>query len=165
MSKLVSENDICDETWFAIGGESLVTEVTDNHWNSASTFTLHKSCHTVSNLLRMYLHQSSAVRFAGYKVPHPTKADIELTVQTASPKPGTAVPDPASAVIFAIDSVLRDIETFDKLWTEVLPKTNAVLSRSTDDGLPAMPRSGAQQQQQQQQARGNYIDDDEVSRF
>lgn len=83
MSKLVYENDIKDENWLTLPGEVKVTEKADATWNSASNFVFFKEDHTVANLLRMKLHTNRQVRFCGYKHPHPTIHNIEMTVQTA----------------------------------------------------------------------------------
>ena len=40
--------------------------------------------HTVGDLLRIYLLKNKEVKFAGYRVPHPLDAILEVKVQTSS---------------------------------------------------------------------------------
>ena len=150
MSKLVAENDIKDENWLDLPGETKITEKDDVHWNSASQFVLYKEDHTLANLLRMKLHTNRNVRFAGYKHPHPTIHNIEMTVQTA-PVHQTAgvsgaisnqqggqdnavvqsllqqqsVPTPSDALLKALSECITDVEKFSELWEkEVCPKVD-----------------------------------------
>jgi DNA-directed RNA polymerase II subunit RPB11 len=131
MSRLVYENDIKDENWLTLPGETKIVEQPDAHWNSASMFTLHKEDHTVANLLRMKLHANSTVRFAAYKTPHPTLHIVEMTVQTAPVIDTTgntsggvaaasaaqpAVPTPAAAMQLAVDACIADVDEFTRLW-------------------------------------------------
>ena len=129
MSRLVAENDIKDEAWLTLPGDVKIVEQPDAHWNSASMFLLHKEDHTVANLLRMKLHTNQQVRFAAYKVPHPTVADIELVVQTAPISAAHAaaaaadaalggVPTPAEAVLTAIGQILADLDEFELKWEQ-----------------------------------------------
>src|SRR5688500_2471706 len=133
MSKLVAENDIKDEVWLTLPGETKVTEQPDANWMSASMFTLRKEDHTVANLLRTKLHTNNYVRIAAYKVPHPTFHDVEITVQTApinitsgattvdaagTAAGGGAVPTPAEAVLTALDECIADLNTFAVLWEQ-----------------------------------------------
>lgn len=154
MSKLVYENDIKDENWLDLPGETKVTEKADATWNSASNFVFFKEDHTVANLLRMKLHTNRQVRFCGYKHPHPTIHNIEMTVQTApvhatagagqaavsaagnNSNPDAAftfgmninapVPTPSEAVLLALSQCIADVDQFAALWEkEVAPKVDA----------------------------------------
>jgi DNA-directed RNA polymerase II subunit RPB11 len=113
MSKLVYENDIKDENWLDIPGERKVTESQDPKWASTSIFLIVKEDHTLANMLRMKLHTNRSVKFAGYKVPHPTVHNFELTVQTAATHQSAPVPTPAAALLQATNEVLADIDAFD----------------------------------------------------
>lgn len=132
MSKLVAENDIKDETWLQLPddrGDKLVKESPDAHWASSSTFTLYKADHTIANLLRMKLHTNNACRFAGYKIPHPTVANVELVVQV----PGG---EPCLAVLQAIDEIITDIDQFSAAWErDVAPKAAALDTKKSGDNV------------------------------
>ena len=149
MSKLVHENDIKDENWLTLsyGDESKVVEQPDAHWNSASQFMLYKEDYTVANLLRMKLHTNKLVRFAGYKVPHPTLHEVEFTVQTAPINSGTSanaqaqqsaagpVPTPGEAMLQAVNEVLTELDTFANLWEQ------NVMSKQTTTSSSQLPSS------------------------
>ncbi|SCP06259.1 DNA-directed RNA polymerases I and III subunit RPAC2, putative [Plasmodium ovale] len=47
-----------------------------------ATFCFENEDHTLGNCLRYILLQKEGVEFAGYTVPHPTQAEINLRIQT-----------------------------------------------------------------------------------
>ncbi|EUD65975.1 RNA polymerase Rpb3/Rpb11 dimerization domain-containing protein [Plasmodium inui San Antonio 1] len=47
-----------------------------------ATFCFENEDHTLGNCLRCILLQKEGVEFAGYTVPHPTQAEINLRIQT-----------------------------------------------------------------------------------
>jgi len=61
----------------------------DTKMANSSLFILPKEDHTLGNLIRMQLLRDSRVRFAGYKMPHPTVHDVHIKLQTmeASQRP------------------------------------------------------------------------------
>lgn len=65
--------------------------------------------HTLGNLLRMHMLQSDKVLFAGYKVPHPLKKEVEITVVPAGE---TAL----ESLHAAADSALAELEQFEQAF-------------------------------------------------
>eukprot|EP01041_Mallomonas_annulata_P013633 gene13633-28953_t len=59
-----------------------LTYTPDTKVPNAGMFELRKEDHTIGNLLRMQLLRDSAVRFAGYRIPHPLIFDVHVKVQT-----------------------------------------------------------------------------------
>jgi DNA-directed RNA polymerase subunit L len=49
---------------------------------NAGNFILAKEDHTLGNLLRIQLLRDPAVRFAGYRMPHPLVFDCHLRIET-----------------------------------------------------------------------------------
>ncbi|CRG95671.1 DNA-directed RNA polymerase I/III subunit, putative [Plasmodium gallinaceum] len=47
-----------------------------------ATFCFESEDHTLGNCLRCILLQKEGVEFAGYTVPHPTQAEINVRIQT-----------------------------------------------------------------------------------
>ncbi|CDU85129.1 hypothetical protein YYC_03001 [Plasmodium yoelii 17X] len=47
-----------------------------------ATFCFENEDHTLGNCLRCILLQKEGIEFAGYTVPHPTQAEINLRIQT-----------------------------------------------------------------------------------
>jgi len=59
-----------------------VTHETDTKMPNASLIVLHKEDHTLGNIIRLQLLRDKRVRFAGYRMPHPTINECHVKVQT-----------------------------------------------------------------------------------
>ncbi|KAL2000348.1 hypothetical protein VTN02DRAFT_3222 [Thermoascus thermophilus] len=98
---------------FVLGsGEKKVEVETDTRIPSSAIFTFNKEDHTLGNLLRSRLLQSSHVLFAGYKVPHPLVPKFELRVQTDGEI------TPKEAVITACHELVKDLGIFSREFTK-----------------------------------------------
>lgn len=116
---------------FVLGaGEKKVEVETDTRIPSSAIFTFNKEDHTLGNMIRSRLLQSSHVLFAGYKVPHPLVPKFELRVQTDGEI------TPKEAVITACHDLVKDLGILSREFTKEFELRKMV--------------GGAQQQQQQQ---------------
>ncbi|KAI4127964.1 MAG: hypothetical protein LQ347_004380 [Umbilicaria vellea] len=98
---------------FLLGdGEKKVTEAPDTRIPSSSIFTFNKEDHTLGNLLRSRLLQSSHVAFAGYRVPHPLFSSFELRIQTD----GTLTP--RAALVQACRDLVNDFGVLGREFTK-----------------------------------------------
>lgn len=79
---------------------------------SSAIFTFNKEDHTLGNLLRSRLLQSSHVLFAGYKVPHPLVPKFQLRVQTDGEV------TPKDAIIAACNDLVKDLGTLSREFTK-----------------------------------------------
>eukprot|EP00388_Colpodella_angusta_P047917 GDKK01074431.1.p1 GENE.GDKK01074431.1~~GDKK01074431.1.p1 ORF type:complete len:116 (-),score=18.90 GDKK01074431.1:65-412(-) len=79
---------------------------------NASLYRISKEDHTLGYLLQKKLHEDSLVKVAGYRVPHPTKHNIELRVQTGKDGSGREIPTPSAAVDKALDLIIVDLNNF-----------------------------------------------------
>ncbi|GET89805.1 DNA-directed RNA polymerase II-like protein [Leishmania tarentolae] len=111
---LISRNDITPDSLVDLPGDRKIVEQISNTMANSSLFKMEKEDHTLANLLRMKLHESPFVQIAGYRVPHPTKHNVELRVQTASNGTDAPVPAPKKALQDAIDGCLKDLELFEE---------------------------------------------------
>lgn len=92
---------------------------------NAGNFVLGKEDHTIGNLLRMYVSQfvfekisqfrrrrqllrDPAVRFAGYRIPHPLIFECHVKVQTMDPKVS-----PIKAFENALDDLCKEISVLE----------------------------------------------------
>ncbi|TYI36198.1 hypothetical protein ES332_A03G125600v1 [Gossypium tomentosum] len=73
--------------------------------NSAATFSLTDEDHTIANAVRFTLNQDPRVTFCGYSIPHPSKARVNIRVQTT----GGTVFDASQYAFFGND-VLEEVE-------------------------------------------------------
>jgi len=64
-------------------GLAKISATVDGKMANATTYKFLREDHTLGQLLRMELLRDPAVRFAGYKHPHPLDNDIVLKVQSA----------------------------------------------------------------------------------
>lgn len=117
---LIYHNDIDPSSLVDMEGDVKLTEKKDPRGPNASDFLIAKEDHTVANLLRMKLHTNPAVKFAGYRVPHPTKHDVVLKIQTTAEPGQTVAPTPNAALRRALGEVLEDICVFERLFNEAL---------------------------------------------
>ncbi|MCJ1408606.1 DNA-directed RNA polymerase II core subunit [Ptychographa xylographoides] len=92
--------------------EKKVTEVPDTRIASSSLFTFNKEDHTLGNLLRSRLLQSSHVTFAGYRIPHPLFSKFELRVQTDGEI------TPRAALVTACRDLVNDLGTLSREFTK-----------------------------------------------
>jgi len=98
---------------FVLGeGEKKVEIETDTRVPSAAVFTFNKEDHTLGNMIRSRLQQSSHVLFAGYKVPHPLIPKFELRVQTDGEI------TPKDAVVAACHDLVKDLGILSREFTK-----------------------------------------------
>ncbi|KAI9370496.1 DNA-directed RNA polymerase [Aspergillus egyptiacus] len=100
------------ESFVLANGESKVEMEIDTRIPSSAIFTFNKEDHTLGNLIRSRLMQSSHVLFAAYKVPHPLVPNFILRVQTD----GTITPK--EAVITACHELVRDLGILSREFTK-----------------------------------------------
>ncbi len=115
-------NDIDPVTLIDYPDDVKLSEARDPRGPNTSDFTLQKEDHTVANMLRMKLHTDRRVKFAGYKVPHPTKHDVIVKVQTVGGADGSPAPTPAEALDKCLGLCIDDVDTmakeFDRAFKE-----------------------------------------------
>eukprot|EP00013_Stygamoeba_regulata_P020127 CAMPEP_0177649326 /NCGR_PEP_ID=MMETSP0447-20121125/11322_1 /TAXON_ID=0 /ORGANISM="Stygamoeba regulata, Strain BSH-02190019" /LENGTH=122 /DNA_ID=CAMNT_0019152067 /DNA_START=268 /DNA_END=636 /DNA_ORIENTATION=+ len=95
-------------------GVKKVSQERDTKVQNASTFTLQKEDHTMGNLIRMQLLRNPAVRFAGYKIPHPLEHYVVIKVQT------TPESNPSQAVSFALRDINEELADIEHQFKEKL---------------------------------------------
>ncbi|BCR87676.1 DNA-directed RNA polymerase II core subunit RPB11 [Aspergillus chevalieri] len=100
------------ESFVLAPGENKVDFEIDTRIPSSAIFTFNKEDHTLGNLLRSRLLQSSHVLFAGYKVPHPLLPKFELRVQTDGEI------TPKDAVIAACHDLVKDLGILSREFTK-----------------------------------------------
>jgi DNA-directed RNA polymerase II subunit RPB11 len=76
----------------------------DSKKPDAGTFVLAKEDHTMGNLIRMQLLRDPAVRFAGYRIPHPLIYECHIRVETMDSK--LTPPKVNLQVHFALSSLI-----------------------------------------------------------
>lgn len=114
MSKLTYRNEIEPSTLVDQPDDIKLTEEKDLKNESTSDFKLTKEDHTVANMLRMKLHTNPQVKFAGYRVPHPTMHTVLIKIQTAPDHPdSTKIATPAEALDRALVECMNDLDEFD----------------------------------------------------
>lgn len=59
-----------------------ITIVGDASCGTFATFIINKEDHTLGNIMRSMLAQNPDVEFCGYTIPHPSKNEIHLRIQT-----------------------------------------------------------------------------------
>jgi DNA-directed RNA polymerase II subunit RPB11 len=110
---LVYHNDIHPDSLVDLPEDTKLVEAKDPRGPNASDFTLQKEDHTVANIIRMKLHTNRRVKFAGYKVPHPTKHDVIIKVQTAAAAGDTkAAPAPSEVLDSCLGECIKETENF-----------------------------------------------------
>ena len=116
MSKLTYRNEIEPSTLINQPDDVKITEEKDARRRDTSDFRLTKEDHTVANMLRMKLHTNPQVKFAGYKVPHPTMHTVVVKIQTAPERAGStdALQTPAEALDRALLECIEDLDEFDR---------------------------------------------------
>ncbi|KAL5349960.1 DNA-directed RNA polymerase II core subunit [Pseudogymnoascus australis] len=112
---------------FLLGdGEKKITEAIDTRTPNSSIFTILKEDHTLANLLRAHLLKDPHVTFAGYRVPHPLFATIELRVQTD----GTITPK--EAVIGVAKSLVAELGQLSREFTKEFELRKMVTGAAAD---------------------------------
>ncbi|KFZ08923.1 hypothetical protein V502_09054 [Pseudogymnoascus sp. VKM F-4520 (FW-2644)] len=112
---------------FLLGdGEKKITEAIDTRTPNSSIFTILKEDHTLANLLRAHLLKDPHVTFAGYRVPHPLFATIELRVQTD----GTLTPK--EAVIGIAKSLVAELGQLSREFTKEFELRKMVTGAAAD---------------------------------
>eukprot|EP00758_Cryptobia_borreli_P001811 Tbor_TRINITY_DN2552_c0_g1::TRINITY_DN2552_c0_g1_i1::g.521::m.521/K03008/RPB11, POLR2J; DNA-directed RNA polymerase II subunit RPB11 len=112
---LIQHNDIDPESLVDLPGDKKVEEERRDQAENASLFKIAKEDHTLGYILQRKLHEHPNVAIAGYRVPHPTKHNIEIRVQTGSTYNGDTdeeVPNPAEALTWAVDGCISELEDF-----------------------------------------------------
>ncbi|GAD96022.1 DNA-directed RNA polymerase II subunit RPB11a, putative [Paecilomyces variotii No. 5] len=116
---------------FVLGNDEKKVEVeTDTRIPSSAIFTFNKEDHTLGNLIRSRLLQSSHVLFAGYKVPHPLVPKFELRVQTDGEI------TPKEAVITACHELVKDLGIFSREFTKEYELRKMVGTSQGQNGAP-----------------------------
>ncbi|PWY64482.1 putative DNA-directed RNA polymerase II subunit RPB11a [Aspergillus heteromorphus CBS 117.55] len=100
------------ESFVLASGENKVEMEIDTRIPSSAIFTFNKEDHTLGNLIRSRLLQSSHVLFAAYKVPHPLVPKFLLRVQTDGDV------TPKEAVITACHELVRDLGILSREFTK-----------------------------------------------
>lgn len=72
--------------WEDAADENRYVYTPDSRKPNAGTFVLAKEDHTMGNLIRMQLLRDPAVRFAGYRIPHPLVIECHIRVETMNSK-------------------------------------------------------------------------------
>lgn len=115
MSALTQMNDIPIETLVDVPRQWKLKVQVDPRGPDTTDFYLNKEDHTLVNLLRMELHKNENVKFAAYRVPHPTQHQAILKIQTAPSgrEGGEVVPSPEDALRAAVKSCLAVVDDFE----------------------------------------------------
>jgi DNA-directed RNA polymerase II subunit RPB11 len=96
---------------------------------NACNYYINKEDHTIGNLLRMQLLSDRNVLFAGYKVAHPLKYDIEIKIQTL---PDTT---PREALGQAVQDLIGQLSSLkEQFQNEVLKKQSSTTIPSESYG-------------------------------
>ena len=78
----------------------------------SATFQFHSEDHTLGNALRYMLSKKPTVQFAGYCVPHPSEATMNVRVQC---EPGTRAETVVDEALGDLSTVFSEISTaFEK---------------------------------------------------
>ena len=71
-----------------------------------SVLNIQDEDHTLGNIVRLQLLRDRAVKFAGYRKPHPLENRIEIKCQTTDEKkPATAIKDACADLTAHLDSI------------------------------------------------------------
>jgi len=98
---------------FLLGdGEKKITEAPDTRTPNSSIFTILKEDHTLANMLRERLLKDPHVMFAGYRVPHPLFATIELRIMTDGEL------TPREAIIASAKALVSDLGLLSREFTK-----------------------------------------------
>lgn len=84
-----------------------IAATVDGKMTNATTYRIMREDHTLGHLLRMELLRDPAVRFAGYKHPHPLENDILVKVQAA---PGTTTTAVLSAAASRLETDFNSLQ-------------------------------------------------------
>ena len=100
------------------GADKKLVVVKDSEKPNAITLFLAREDHTLGNALRHELLRDVRVVFAGYRMPHPNRAVLEVQVETRS---GT---EPLDAVISSLGELQREFETLEARFLEKSPRVD-----------------------------------------
>ncbi|KAK6929352.1 DNA-directed RNA polymerase, RBP11-like dimerization domain, partial [Dillenia turbinata] len=93
---------------------------------SAATFSIENEDHTLANAIRFTLNQDPRVSFAGYSIPHPSDARVNIRVQTTGLPEGDPARDVLKDACQNLMGMCQHVrDTFDKA-VEDFKKTKAV---------------------------------------
>ncbi|KAE8349173.1 hypothetical protein BDV28DRAFT_160713 [Aspergillus coremiiformis] len=125
------------ESFVLANGENKVEMEIDTRIPSSAIFTFNKEDHTLGNLIRSRLLQSSHVLFAAYKVPHPLVPKFELRVQTDGEI------TPKTAIIAACNDLVRDLGILSREFTKEYELRKMVgATQQQQDGGASSARPG-----------------------
>jgi len=78
----------------------IISVKTESKMANAQSLVLYKEDHTIGNIVRMQLLRDNRVRYAGYKMPHPTIHDCHIKIQTM---------EASSSSLKVFDEALEDL--------------------------------------------------------
>eukprot|EP01039_Chlorochromonas_danica_P007655 gene7655-8460_t len=100
-----------------------LTYTKDSKKPNAGTFVLAKEDHTIGNLLRIQLLRDPAVRFAGYRMPHPLIFDCHVRVETMD-----ARLNPVQVFESALSDLQLELETLEAEFDNAVKEAEAAHS-------------------------------------
>ena len=89
-------------------GMAKLTATVDGKMPNAKTFRFAREDHTLGHLMRMEMLRDPAVRFAGYKHPHPLENDILVKVQAA---PGSTPGAVLSGALKRLETEVTELQS------------------------------------------------------
>mmetsp|Transcript_34603 Transcript_34603/g.35286 ORF Transcript_34603/g.35286 Transcript_34603/m.35286 type:complete len:121 (+) Transcript_34603:47-409(+) len=101
--------------WEDEDNEKRLTYIPDTKVPNAGMFELGKEDHTIGNLIRIQLLRDPAVRFAGYRVPHPLIFDAHVKVQTMDHSA-----TPISVFVAAVEDLKNETEVLRNEFIEAI---------------------------------------------
>jgi DNA-directed RNA polymerase II subunit RPB11 len=112
MSNIINVPDRAS-TWRNLDGndDNKLTYQPDSKRPNAGTFVLAKEDHTLGNLIRLQLLRDPAVRYAGYRMPHPLIFDCHVRLETMDSKH-----KPVKVFEAAIEDLLLETEQLGRKW-------------------------------------------------
>ncbi|KAF8032046.1 hypothetical protein BT93_D1066 [Corymbia citriodora subsp. variegata] len=84
-----------------------------------ATFSFAEEDHTLANALRFSLNQDPQVIFCGYSIPHPTKAQVNVRVQTTDKEARVILKDACQGLMQMCQHIRG---TFDKVVNDFRTK-------------------------------------------
>jgi DNA-directed RNA polymerase I and III subunit RPAC2 len=97
---------------------------------NSRTFCIGDEDHTLGNAVRHILMQNEQVGFAGYSVPHPSEAVVQIRVQTVPP-PGRSIEEAPTA----LETLKVACQTLSDQCDFVLEQLEEILPEAREDRL------------------------------
>ena len=116
---------------------------------TSRTFAIGNEDHTLGNALRHVLIKDPRVEFAGYSVPHPAEAVVQIRVQTTEESSTTAV-----------QALQESCETLDQQCQFVLEKLAAACPEIVQDERDVKQRKQKIEEDQEEEADEDEDGDD-----